>query len=132
MEGSSNLANSKSYKAIFVLSKKDFSIKQINELVKVLEIEILKNRRVSYDVYNYDKGLIVAHDFKSVEDAEETIEKIKESIDYLQLKNNFVSLSSQYKHADLQDFRVRIILWRLTYQITNKCNNIENQTKLIL
>ena len=94
----SNLAHSKSYKAIFVLSKKDFSIKQINELVKVLEIEILKNRRVSYDVYNYDKGLIVAHDFKSVEDAKETIEKIKESIDYLQLKNNFVSLSSQYKN----------------------------------
>ena len=94
----SNLANSKSYKAIFVISKKDFSINQINELVKVLEIEILKNRRVSYDVYNYDKGLIVAHDFKSVEDAEETIEKIKESIDDLQLKNNFVSLSSQYKN----------------------------------
>ncbi len=94
----SNLANSKSFKAIFVLSKKDFSIKQINELVKVLGIEILKNRRVSYDVYNYDKGLIVAHDFKSVEDAKETIEKIKESIDDLQLKNNFVSLSSQYKN----------------------------------
>ena len=94
----SNLANSKSYKAIFVLLKKDFSINQINELVKVLEIEILKNRRVSYDVYNYDKGLIVAHDFKSVEDAKETIEKIKESIDDLQLKNNFVSLSSQYKN----------------------------------
>ena len=30
--------------------------------------------------------------------AKKTIEKIKESIDDLQLKNNFVSLSSQYKN----------------------------------
>ena len=53
---------------------------------------------MSFDVYNYKNNLIVIHDFKSEEKAEDTALKITVQIPELRLKNNFVALSSQYKN----------------------------------
>lgn len=94
----STQAKSENFKAVFVLSNTDFSNDQINELVKLLQAQTFNRRRVSYDVYSYDKAFIVVHDFKSANEAENEILKIKGNIKDLKLKNNFVSLSSQYKN----------------------------------
>ena len=86
------------FKIIFVLSKMDFSDNQIKESLKLIEKTIDVKKRVSYDVYDYDRALIVIHDYTNRDDAENDIFKIKQELEGFQLKNNFVSLSSQYKN----------------------------------
>ena len=58
----------------------------------------LNNNRVSFDVYNYQKKLLVIHDFETKEKAEDAALKITFKNPELRLKNNFVALSSQYKN----------------------------------
>ena len=86
------------FKIVFVLSKKDFSDNQIKESLRLIEKTIDVKKRVSYDVYDYDRALIVIHDYTNRDDAENDIFKIKQELEGFQLKNNFVSLSSQYKN----------------------------------
>ena len=83
---------------VFVLSKMDFSDNQIKESFRLIEKTIDVKKRVSYDVYDYDRALIVIHDYTNRDDAENDIFKIKQELEGFQLKNNFVSLSSQYKN----------------------------------
>ena len=86
------------FKIVFVLSKMDFSDNQIKESLRLIEKIIDVKKRVSYDVYDYDRALIVIHDYTNRDDAENDIFKIKQELEGFQLKNNFVSLSSQYKN----------------------------------
>ena len=86
------------FKIVFVLSKMDFSDNQIKESLRLIEKTIDVKKRVSYDVYDYDRALIVIHDYINRDDAENDIFKIKQELEGFQLKNNFVSLSSHYKN----------------------------------
>ena len=86
------------FKIVFVLSKMDFSDNQIKESLRLIEKTIDVKKRVSYDVYDYDRALIVIHDYTNRDDAENDIFKIKQELEGFQLKNNFVSLSSDYKN----------------------------------
>jgi tetratricopeptide (TPR) repeat protein len=86
------------FKIVFVLSKMDFSDNQIKESLRLIEKTIDVKKRVSYDVYDYDRALIVIHDYINRDDAENDIFKIKQELEGFQLKNNFVSLSSDYKN----------------------------------
>ena len=92
------LTKSDDFKIVFVLSKMDFSYNQIKESLRLIEKTIDVKKRVSYDVYDYDRALIVIHDYTNRDDAENDIFKIKQELEGFQLKNNFVSLSSQYKN----------------------------------
>ena len=92
------LTKSDDFKIVFVLSKMDFSDNQIKESLRLIEKIIDVKKRVSYDVYDYDRALIVIHDYTNRDDAENDIFKIKQELEGFQLKNNFVSLSSQYKN----------------------------------
>jgi hypothetical protein len=76
----------------------DFSDNQIKESFRLIEKIIDVKKRVSYDVYDYDRALIVIHDYTNRDDAENDIFKLKQELEGFQLKNNFVSLSSQYKN----------------------------------
>ena len=86
------------FKIVFVLSKMNFSDNQIKESLRLIEKTIDVKKRVSFDVYDYDRALIVIHDYTNRDDAENDIFKIKQELEGFQLKNNFVSLSSQYKN----------------------------------
>jgi tetratricopeptide (TPR) repeat protein len=86
------------FKIVFVLSKMDFSDNQIKQSLRLIEKIIDVKKRVSYDVYDYDRALIVIHDYTNRDDAENDIFKLKQELEGFQLKNNFVSLSSQYKN----------------------------------
>ena len=86
------------FKIVFVLSKMDLSDNQIKESLRLIEKTIDVKKRVSYDVYDYDRALIVIHDYTNRDDAENDIFKLKQELEGFQLKNNFVSLSSQYKN----------------------------------
>ena len=86
------------FKIVFVLSKMDFSDNQMKESLRLIEKTIDVKKRVSFDVYDYDRVLIVIHDYTNRDDAENDIFKIKQELEGFQLKNNFVSLSSQYKN----------------------------------
>ena len=92
------LTKSDDFKIVFVLSKMDFSDNQIKESLRLIEKIIDVKKRVSYDVYDYDRALIVIHDYTNRDDAENDIFKLKQELEGFQLKNNFVSLSSQYKN----------------------------------
>lgn len=54
--------------------------------------------RVSIDVYDYDKSLLVIKDFENIEKLNDVRRLLEENIEFLTLKNNFVVLSSQYKN----------------------------------
>ena len=92
------LTKSDDFKIVFVLSKMDFSDNQIKESLRLIEKTIDVKKRVSYDVYDYDRALIVIHDYTNRNDAENDIFRLKQELEGFQLKNNFVSLSSQYKN----------------------------------
>ena len=92
------LTKSDDFKIVFVLSKMDFSDNQIKESLRLIEKTIDVKKRVSYDVYDYDRALIVIHDYTNRDDAENDIFKLKQELEGFRLKNNFVSLSSQYKN----------------------------------
>ena len=92
------LTKSDDFKIVFVLSKMHFSDNQIKESFRLIEKIIDVKKRVSYDVYDYDRALIVIHDYTNRDDAENDIFKLKQELEGFQLKNNFVSLSSQYKN----------------------------------
>ena len=94
----SKLTKPDNFKIIFVFSKMDFSDNQIKESLRRIKKTIDVKKRVSYDVYDYDRALIVIHDYTNRDDAENDIFKIKQELEGFQLKNNFVSLSSQYKN----------------------------------
>ena len=89
---------SKDFKLIFVVSNTDFNKKDLLKIDTEIKLAPKTSNRVSFDVYNYQNKLLVIHDFKSKEKAENTALKIAKEIPELRLKNNFVALSSQYKN----------------------------------
>ena len=90
--------SSKDFKLIFIVSNKDFNKSEFLKVDSKIRKELKSINRVSFDVYNYQKKLLVIHDFESKENAEDTALKIAVQIPELRLKNNFVALSSQYKN----------------------------------
>ena len=79
---------------VFSFKKEEISqeiLSEINSLVNNL-------RRASLDVYDYKTTLLVIKDFDNKETANFTRDLLKENLDRLRLKNNFVVLSSQYKN----------------------------------
>ena len=90
--------SSKDFKLIFIVSNKDFNKSEFLKVDSKIRKELKSINRVSFDVYNYQKKLVVIHDFESKENAEDTALKIAVQIPELRLKNNFVALSSQYKN----------------------------------
>tara|TARA_X000000368_G_scaffold370573_1_gene319836 strand:- start:12752 stop:15106 length:2355 start_codon:yes stop_codon:yes gene_type:complete len=79
---------------VFSFKKEEISqeiLSEINSLVNNL-------RRASLDVYDYKTTLLVIKDFDNKETANFTRDFLKENLDRLRLKNNFVVLSSQYKN----------------------------------
>ena len=94
--GRANL--SKGFKLIFVVSNMDFEKMDSQIINNKIKIDLENANRVSFDVYDYQNKLLVIHDFKSKEKAENTALRIAKEIPELRLKNNFVALSSQYKN----------------------------------
>ena len=90
--------SSKDFKLIFIVSNRDFNKSEFLKVDSKIRKELKSINRVSFDVYNYQKKLLVIHDFESKENAEDTALKIAVQIPELRLKNNFVALSSQYKN----------------------------------
>ena len=86
------------FKLVFSLSNSDFSENQITEYVSLIKQIINPQHRVSVDVYDHKTKLLVIHDYSERSLAAQDALKIKENIKEFQLKNNFVSLSSQYKN----------------------------------
>ena len=93
-----SLKASKDFKLIFIVNNSDLNKSEILKINSKISTELNSINRVSFDVYNYKNNLIVIHDFKSEEKAEDTALKITVQIPELRLKNNFVALSSQYKN----------------------------------
>ena len=93
-----SLKASKDFKLIFIVNNSDLNKSEILKINNKISTELNSINRVSFDVYNYKNNLIVIHDFKSEEKAEDTALKITVQIPELRLKNNFVALSSQYKN----------------------------------
>ena len=93
-----SLKASKDFKLIFIVNNSDLNKSEILKINSKISTELNSINRVSFDVYNYKNHLIVIHDFKSEEKAEDTALKITVQIPELRLKNNFVALSSQYKN----------------------------------
>ena len=93
-----SLKASKDFKLIFIVNNSDLNKSEILKINSKISTELNTINRVSFDVYNYKNNLIVIHDFKSEEKAEDTALKITVQIPELRLKNNFVALSSQYKN----------------------------------
>ena len=93
-----SLKASKDFKLIFIVNNSDLNKSEILKINSKISTELNSLNRVSFDVYNYKNNLIVIHDFKSEEKAEDTALKITVQIPELRLKNNFVALSSQYKN----------------------------------
>ena len=93
-----SLKASKDFKLIFIVNNSDLNKSEILKINSKISTELNSINRVSFDVYNYKNNLIVIHDFKSEEKAEDTALKITVQIPELRLKNNFVALSSKYKN----------------------------------
>ena len=93
-----SLKASKDFKLIFIVNNSDLNKSEILKINSKISTELNSINRVSFDVYNNKNNLIVIHDFKSEEKAEDTALKITVQIPELRLKNNFVALSSQYKN----------------------------------
>ena len=94
----SSLKASKGFKLIFIVSNTDFNKSELSKIKSRIISDLNNNNRVSFDVYNYQKKLLVIHDFETKEKAEDTALKITVKNPELRLKNNFVALSSQYKN----------------------------------
>ena len=94
----SSLKASKGFKLIFIVSNTDFNKSELSKIKSRITSDLNNNNRVSFDVYNYQKKLLVIHDFETKEKAEDTALKITVKNPELRLKNNFVALSSQYKN----------------------------------
>jgi mRNA-degrading endonuclease HigB of HigAB toxin-antitoxin module len=94
----SSLKTSKGFKLIFIVSNTDFNKSELSKIKSRIISDLNNNNRVSFDVYNYQKKLLVIHDFETKEKAEDAALKITVKNPELRLKNNFVALSSQYKN----------------------------------
>ena len=93
-----SLKASKDFKLIFIVNNSDLNkseILKINSKISA-ELNILIECLLTFITIKIN--LIVIHDFKSEEKAEDTALKITVQIPELRLKNNFVALSSQYKN----------------------------------
>ena len=83
------------YNIVFIINKEEFLV---DSLLNSLKKAPLNNHRIAVDVYDNSTRLIVIKDIESKKEASKLLELIKEKIEFLRLKNNFVVLSSQYKN----------------------------------
>ena len=83
------------FNAVFRMSNEESLSESILDSIKKIS---LNKYRIAVDVYNNNTKLLVIKDIKSEEEASKFLDLIKEKVEFLRLKNNFVVLSSQYKN----------------------------------
>ena len=86
------------YNIIFKLSRAQGVSDSLKNSIKKLKELTFNKFRISVDVYDSATQLFVIQDLESKEKAIKILDTIKENLEFLRLKNNFVVLSSRYKN----------------------------------
>lgn len=86
------------YNIIFKLSRAQGVSDSLKNSIKKLKELTFNKFRISVDVYDSATQLFVIQDLESKEKAMKILDTIKENLEFLRLKNNFVVLSSRYKN----------------------------------
>ena len=86
------------YNIIFKLSRVQGVSDSLKNSIKKIKELTFNKFRISVDVYDSTTQLFVIQDLESKEKAIKILDTIKENLEFLRLKNNFVVLSSRYKN----------------------------------
>ena len=86
------------YNIIFKLSRAQGVRDSLKNSIKKIKELTFNKFRISVDVYDSTTQLFVIQDLESKEKAIKILDTIKENLEFLRLKNNFVVLSSRYKN----------------------------------
>ena len=86
------------YNIIFKLSRAQGVRDSLKNSIKKIKELTFNKFRISVDVYDSATQLFVIQDLESKEKAIKILDTIKENLEFLRLKNNFVVLSSRYKN----------------------------------
>ena len=86
------------YNIIFKLSRAQGVSDSLKNSIKKIKKLTFNKFRISVDVYDSTTQLFVIQDLESKEKAIKILDTIKENLEFLRLKNNFVVLSSRYKN----------------------------------
>ena len=86
------------YNIVFKLSRVQGVSDSLKNSIKKIKELTFNKFRISVDVYDSATQLFVIQDLESKEKAIKILDTIKENLEFLRLKNNFVVLSSRYKN----------------------------------
>ena len=86
------------YNIVFKLSRAQGISDSLKKSIKKIKELTFNKFRISVDVYDSATQLFVIQDLESKEKAIKILDTIKENLEFLRLKNNFVVLSSRYKN----------------------------------
>ena len=86
------------YNIVFKLSRAQGVSDSLKNSIKKIKKLTFNKFRISVDVYDSTMQLFVIQDLESKEKAIKILDTIKENLEFLRLKNNFVVLSSRYKN----------------------------------
>jgi hypothetical protein len=86
------------YNIVFKLSRAQGVSDSLKKSIKKIKELTFNKFRISVDVYDSATQLFVIQDLESKEKAIKILDTIKENLEFLRLKNNFVVLSSRYKN----------------------------------
>ncbi|MBT3442369.1 MAG: hypothetical protein HN440_01470 [Flavobacteriaceae bacterium] len=86
------------YNIVFKLSRVQGVSDSLKNSIKKIKELTFNKFRISVDVYDSATQLFVIQDLESKEKAIKILDTIKENLEFLKLKNNFVVLSSRYKN----------------------------------
>ena len=86
------------YNIVFKLSRAQGVSDLLKNSIKKIKKLTFNKFRISVDVYDSATQLFVIQDLESKEKAIKILDTIKENLEFLRLKNNFVVLSSRYKN----------------------------------
>ena len=86
------------YNIVFKLSRAQGVSDSLKNSIKKIKELTFNKFRISVDVYDSTTQLFVIQDLESKEKAIKILDTIKENLEFLRLKNNFVVLSSRYKN----------------------------------
>ena len=93
-----NKTATSNYNIVFKLSRAQGISDSLKKSIKKIKELTFNKFRISVDVYDSATQLFVIQDLESKEKAIKILDTIKENLEFLRLKNNFVVLSSRYKN----------------------------------
>ena len=93
-----NKTATSNYNIVFKLSRVQGVSDSLKNSIKKIKELTFNKFRISVDVYDSATQLFVIQDLESKEKAIKILDTIKENLEFLRLKNNFVVLSSRYKN----------------------------------